>query len=335
VNGLRIEDSASSVVLTKQDGKWVLPDEDAFPADRGAVDRLLDQLAALEKGWPVATTAGAAKRFKVDDTAFERRLTLLANDEVQATLYVGTSPGFRKVHVRPAGADAVYAVAFNTWEASATADDWIDKDILKLDVAEVERVALPSVVIQRDGETLRLAGLTAQEQDDAQAVSALVGRIAGMRVQSVLGTEARPEYGQDTPALALEVVRKGGGALTYRFSKPKDATYYVLKRSDLDQYFEVAEFVVEPIKEAKRDTLVEAPAAPASKEVAHGEGVAAAAAQATPVQGPQGEGATTGTAVGSEPHAETGAQAMAVPVPAAEVEPGADAGDAAPAPVTE
>jgi hypothetical protein len=45
--------------------------------------------------------------------------------------------------------------------------------------------------------------------------------------------------------------------LGYRFSKPEDASYYVLKRSDLDHYFKVAEYMVDPVRETTRGNLVQ------------------------------------------------------------------------------
>lgn len=276
VDGVRIEDGKESLELRRRDGKWRLPGSGDFPADQGAVERLLDQLAGLEQGWPVATTAGAAERFKVADDDFERKLTLLANDRTQAVLYVGTSPGFRKVHVRPADKDTVYAVSFNTWEVNAKADDWIDKGILKLDPAEVTEVEIPGVHLKREGEVLKLADLSDQEETDSQQAKALVDKLAGLRIESVLGSEVKPEYRQDAPEMEINLTRKGGESLNYRFSKPKDATYYVLKRSDLDDYFKLAEYAVDPIKQATREKLVHAKPAPAP-----------AAAEA-PVAGPAG-----------------------------------------------
>lgn len=258
VDELRIEDGEMSVVLHKRDDQWLLPESGDFPADQSAVDQLLVTLSRLPKGWPVATTAGAAQRFEVDEENFQRKLTLLDQDQVQAVLYVGTSPGFRKVHVRPAGEEAVYAVDFNTWQATAQADDWIDKDILKLNAAEVQRVEMPDFVLQREGERLQVVDQA--EQTDAQEVRSLVGKLAGLRIQSLLGSEAKSEYQEEEPELEFKVTLKDGEILTYRFFKPEEGFYYVLKRSDLDPYFKVAEFMVKPIQEVQRENLVKAKA---------------------------------------------------------------------------
>ncbi|ADJ27891.1 DUF4340 domain-containing protein [Nitrosococcus watsonii] len=268
VEGLQIEDGQNSLVLKQQDDQWRLPESGDFPADQDAVERLLDELAGLERGWPVATTPEAAKRFKVDKNAFERKLTLLGKDESEVVLYVGTSPGFRKVHVRPAGEEAVYAVVFNTWEANAKASDWIDKDILKLDANQVIRLEMPDFVLERDGEVLKVADLGAEEETKEEEARALVDKLADLRIQSLLDSEVESEYQQAEPELEIKLVRESGDPLIYRFFKSEEEAYYLLKRSDWEPYFKVAAFVLEPIKEIGRENLVQAKTEETPKETA-------------------------------------------------------------------
>jgi hypothetical protein len=271
VDRLQIESDGKQVSLQKQDGHWLLPDVGHFPADQASVKRLLDSLAGLKQGWPVATTGSAEWRFKVADDQFNTRITLLQGEQPLARLYVGTSPGFRKVHVRPEGAEAVFSVAFNSWEAGAKADDWIDKEILKLDPGTVEEVELPDLTLQRKENGLQVAKLTDQEQTDPEAVSDLIGRLTGLRIQSVLGTQARPEYRLDSPDLELKLVRQQGEPLDYRFAKPEGENNYVLKRSDLDYYFKVPEFSVKPILETDRQKLVQSEIKKPAEETAPAE----------------------------------------------------------------
>jgi len=266
VDGLRIEDGTDSLVLKKQEGKWLLPESGDFPASQANVKRLLDKLAALEKGWPVAKTRSAARRFTVDEEQFERKLTLFADDDAQATLYVGSSPGFRKVYVRPGGENDIFAVDFNTWEAETKDDDWIDKGVLTLDESIVERLEMPGIIMQRQDGRLQVMNLEENEQTNVEESSALLGKLTGLRVQSLLGTDAEPEYRQDEPVLEVRITTEGGGVLDYRFSKPQDASYYVLKRSDLDFFFKVAEHTVNPVREATREKLVQARTEEATKD---------------------------------------------------------------------
>jgi len=256
VDRIRIEDGKQGVLLEKKDAHWELPDLKGFPASNDPVEALLTKLSGLKKGWPVATTAAAAEHFKVDDKDFERRITLSSKGSQVAQLYVGTSPGFRKVHVRPAGEDAVLAVPFNTWEASAKADDWLDKDILRLSEADIQKVELPDLVLQRDRDAFKLADLAPGEETYTQTARSLIGQLANLRIQSLLGSEDKPEYHQDSPTLEVTVTEKDGTQLTYRFSKPEEGAYYVLKRSDLDRWLKVAEYTVKKLKETTRDKLV-------------------------------------------------------------------------------
>jgi len=258
VDEVRISDGKHSLELRKHDGQWQLPGSSDFPADQAAVQRLLEELGALHKGWPVATTAGALKRFKVDDKNFERKVTLLSQDKPQATLYIGTSPGFRKVNVRPDGDSAVYSAAFNTYEVNPVANEWIDKAILELDAKDVARLDMPGFTLQRDGDTLRVANLKAKEQTNEQAAGALLESLAKLRIDGLLGTKPEPEYRLDKPDIEIKVTRTDGDVLDYRFSKPADASYYVLKRSDLDDYFKVTEFAVKAIRDEAREKLVQA-----------------------------------------------------------------------------
>ena len=61
---------------------------------------------------------------------------------------------------------------------------------------------------------------------------------------------------------------QSGEVLSYHFSKPEDASNYVLKRSDLDHYFNAAEYTANPIKETTRENLVPPRTEKASSEPA-------------------------------------------------------------------
>lgn len=256
VDHIRIQDEQQTTVLQRRDDQWLLPDQDGFPTAQGNVKLLLDKLGALQRGWPVATTAGAAKRFKVSEEIFERKITLSKGDKTQADFYMGTSPGFRKVHVRAAGESEIHAVEFAAYEASASPDDWIDKAILQREETDIVQVEMPDFSLRRDGDQWLMSELGEGEETREDEARSLIGKLAGLQIQSVLGTEIKPEYGQDSPDLEFTLVLQDARRVTYRFSKPKDETYFVLKTSDRDHYFKVAEFTVDPIKEMTPDKLV-------------------------------------------------------------------------------
>lgn len=273
VDRVQIEDDSGSVLLARPSENWVLPEYDDFPADQQNVTQLLDKLAAMKRGWPVATTSSASRRFNVADDEFERKLTLLANNDTLAQLYIGNSPGFRKVHVRNADDDEVFAVAFNTWEASADSDDWIDKNMLAFSDEDLLRVEMSDFVLQREDGELRLADLTDQEKTNEQAAQMLVNSLSGIRVESLLDNEDKIASLPDEADFIVNVLLKPDEMLVYRFFKPDEEPHYILKRSDIDHYFELAEFHVNAIKEMTRDKLLQVDVEDALDEITENETV--------------------------------------------------------------
>ncbi len=257
VNRLQIENEAHSVILEKESGQWVLPEKWNYPIDTPTLSQLLDTFSSLDKGWPVATTLGAAERFKVAENDFERKIIFLDGDKPQAKLFIGTSPGFRKTHVRLDGDDHIYAVAMESWKASAEADDWLKKDILSFDVTRVSKLTMADFVLTRTDRTLQPEDLAEQENPDESAISSLMDGLANLRIQSVNGNASKK---MGSPDLVIDLMFEDGKAFNYQFYRPETTEDengdYMLQRSDLPFDFTVAEFAVKPLLEATRNRLI-------------------------------------------------------------------------------
>ena len=131
VTGIRIHvPKGEGVLLAKIDDGWVIPALDGLRAAQSKVSDLLSKLGELEKGLPVATSEAAQKRFKVADHNFERKLTLEGGNGTLATLYLGDSPGFRRLFVRADGDDAVYEAQIGLFDAPDKPDAWSDRTLL-------------------------------------------------------------------------------------------------------------------------------------------------------------------------------------------------------------
>jgi len=310
VDHLTIEGpDGASVVLAKQDKGWVLPDNGGFPADRTQVDTLLSRLEALKRGLPVATTSGALKRFKVSDERFERRVKLEHGDDLLATLYLGSSPDVHHVHARTGKDDAVYTVDFAVYEAPDKAGDWEDKSVLQFPEATLESIDVAGLALHRTPAaasadkgldnsgsggkpagkaTWQIDGLANGEIVNQGGAQDLAGKLARLRIGKVLGSEAKPDYGLDKPALMLSATRKDGGKLEYLLGPTGKDGYAVLKSSARPEYFRIPGYTADAlIKAAGRAQLVQAAPAPAAAHAAAGQ----------PVSGKPGDS----QAVGSKP----------------------------------
>jgi len=270
------------IVLVRQDNGWVLPGTGDYPADKSRVNRLLDELKGLRRGLAVATTKGAQQRFKVNDTAFERRVRLAHGDETLATLYFGTSPGMHRVHARSSEDEAVYTTDFGVYDAPVKPADWEDKGVLKMPPGEVDSISLGDLKLHRlpgggsattaagdegkrqpEKASWTMDGLGANEAVNQANAGALVQQVAGLTVASVLGTVSQPGYGLEKPALSMQVQRKGGKTVEYRIGKRAKESDYVLKASSRPEYFRLPAYTGDALlKAAVRDQLVAVTAKP-------------------------------------------------------------------------
>lgn len=117
------------IELRKKDGKWQIGDD--LPVAENRVDGLLKQLEELRRGWAVATSDEAAKRFEVTDEKFKRKVRFFQDDKEVDTLLVGTSPSFRQTHVRKPGDDAIYSVKLDEFSLATERDNWLDTQLMR------------------------------------------------------------------------------------------------------------------------------------------------------------------------------------------------------------
>lgn len=254
IDNIRIEDRENSVELVRLDDHWQVSKLE-FPANDESVNKLLTTLSTLDMGLPVATTGEAAERFKVTEDNFERRIVLSDADKVVAELYIGGAPALRKVHARLGGDNNIHNVEFNTFDARATADDWIDKEILKRDLADITRAELPIATLVRQDGGIVIEGLKETQQTNTEEAESLLKKVADLEIQSVLG-KSLEDPGKAVNAIKLKL--KDGQEVRYDITKPEDEHYYVLKSSDQPFYFKVATYKLNPIFEAEREKLVQA-----------------------------------------------------------------------------
>jgi hypothetical protein len=281
---------AAKVILAKVDGNWQLPERHNFPADANKVKRLLGRLEGLKHGQPVTTTSAAHVRFKVTDDAFERRITLAAGDQTLARLYLGTSPSVRQVHARVDDQKPVYAVELETHDVPAAADGWEDKTLLEIAKPEIQSIDVAGLHLARMEESVptksttpkdsspttegsseespeagvkpaqpawQATGLIKDETINRDAVNKLAGLLADLQFGSVVGWEAKVEYGLNKPVLRLSLMRKGGQQVEYLLGKTADKEEYTLKVSTRPEYFRLPTYTAKPlINAAKRETLL-------------------------------------------------------------------------------
>ena len=247
VDAMEISDGDSTLRVARANGRWIFPDFHQLPVERAGMDRALIDLPMLARGWPVAGSEAAMERFEVAVDNFQRRVEFFAGGESVGVIYVGTSPGFRKVHVRPAGADAVYAVEFNSFELPTTADEWLDKTLLGL--ADVETIEGLDYTLSRAGDSWTSAS---GETPNPEVLEGLLNGLRNLRVSNVADI-ATAELLGDLDAPPTLVVSSGAERLEYRLYEIDDA--YYIQRDDIPAFFSLGAFDYDRLNDVEAESL--------------------------------------------------------------------------------
>lgn len=294
--------AASQVRLQRGDGGWRIgtpssgeaassgKDEavdEGAPANAEKVDELLERLSRLDSAWPVGTTGEARERFAVTEDGYRKRLVLERGEAEPLVLFLGTSPGFKRLHARRADDDAVFSIPLSDFDLPATADDWLDKALLSAsgEIVRLKRegayeVALVAGSSGEGNSAPRSWSLSALGTGplaevpgvaDPEAVALTLGRFKGLRV---IGRSDLNTSGVVTDRFTLETDL--GDEIRYDLYENSEQDRFALAREGVPGTYEIAGYLAEQLRQSAVDLEL-----PAEDEAADGEaGTSATAGEA-------------------------------------------------------
>ena len=119
------------------------------------------------------------------EDSHQRHIRALSGDDALADVYLGTSPGYRKVHARHADGGDVFAIEFSNYEAGVKAGDWLQRSLLRPEgtLARIERTGDDAFSLARldEGGWEAASGETLDQAE----VDTFVGRFTGLNVTGV------------------------------------------------------------------------------------------------------------------------------------------------------
>lgn len=220
IDELQIEDgSGSSVQLQRRGERWLLPDLSGLPANPARVTKVLEKLTDEDPGWTVAHTLAARQRFQVASYHYRRKVELLSLGQLVGTVYLGTSPGFRKVHARNDADEEIYSLDLNLYDLPMDPGKWLEPRLLQ--------VRAP-VEINADGYSLRRSDgqwqLGTGELPDQRELQALLDALRNLQVLGVALDDAQAAVLDEEAALILDV-NGLAGSLRLEFYRLGDMHY--------------------------------------------------------------------------------------------------------------
>jgi hypothetical protein len=121
----------NETVIARRGEHWVLPELLGLPANADKVNAML-AILDTDHLWPVARSTAARQRFQVADYLYQRKLEIASAKGREAVIYLGTSPGFRKVHARNEAHDEILSIALNVHDVPAFPGAWLDPRLLQI-----------------------------------------------------------------------------------------------------------------------------------------------------------------------------------------------------------
>tara|TARA_R110002124_G_scaffold32999_10_gene110033 strand:+ start:3768 stop:4667 length:900 start_codon:yes stop_codon:yes gene_type:complete len=190
----------NEVVLVRSGKQWLLPELENLPAEATKIDALLQHLTSQPESWPVADSPAARQRFQVADYYYQKRLQLYSGGQHLATIYFGTSPGFRKVHARNDEQDAIYSIAFDAVEVPAVSNAWLDTQLLQIRAPVRIDSDLYNLSFE-DGRWLSATG----GRPDQKELDRLIDTLRNLQVQGTAGEDLQRELSAAEADLVLRV----------------------------------------------------------------------------------------------------------------------------------
>lgn len=183
VDEVTVDDGENTVSLTLSDTQWQLNDEHNTRAATDKVEKLVSEITQLKPGLPVTSTRGAHQQLEVAEDSFQRHITLKAAETIVAELYLGTSPGFRKSHLRQADQDEVFAARLSTFDVPADYDDWLDRKVLAFD--SVDGIRLENLDLAFDNDQWSIVipeGRRETHEVDETGIDSIITQLTTLQV---------------------------------------------------------------------------------------------------------------------------------------------------------
>ena len=224
----------NETVLQKTGERWSLPELEDLPADSAMVDRLLSAITSNDGSWAVAESVAARQRFRVASYHYRRRISLLGENQSLGTVYLGTSPGYRKVYARNEAQNAIYSIQLNVHDVPGNSDAWLDRKLLQTRAPLAITADAYSVRLDGDG---WLSGIN--KVPDERELEALLATLRGLTIEGLASEDEQRDLAETEAELVLAVESLAGEVTLELF---RIAEKYFVHSSEYALFFKLTAY---------------------------------------------------------------------------------------------
>lgn len=142
VQELRLGSEASRIVLKRTEDSWEMTEPAAYPIQQYSVNVVVEAFADVRTKGVVETEPSDLEEFGLGDSAYEVE-AVLADGSTKKLLIGNALPVSGSTYVKPADEAAVYEAADTELTSLyKSAEDFLDKSVLKLEYNEVTSIEL-------------------------------------------------------------------------------------------------------------------------------------------------------------------------------------------------
>ncbi len=257
------DDQGNEILLSQEDGEWVIPEAGDYPARSGSVTSVLSKTVQLESGNLVARTPASHDPLQVAEDNFVRKVILETDEEVSYILYVGSSPRYSATHVRLEGQDETYLVSgISAYELNATPNTWVDTSYVAVDAAGLAEVVLENAngtftFVPEGEDAWTLADLADDETANSTQIRTVVNRASQVSLKRPLGLTEEPDYSLGSPNATVTLVLSDTTESLVIGAHDEEAGSYVVKYSGAPYYVTVSETTLNQLVDATRETFLQ------------------------------------------------------------------------------
>jgi len=235
-----IMDGTKEVSFVKENEEWLVPDHHRYPADPEKIGDLFQKLEKIQIGYVIGKTKPTQKRLGVTDGKYQRKILFQKKpgdkDKSQEGFYLGTSPQFRKIHMRRVDQDNIYITnQIATYDFPVTGENWLNKKVMDIDSKDVVAIELSR---KRGKETFRFTKtekeiiidpikteegeeasnepkfetiwLLGKKEVNKSVFDGMLRKLSRLNLSEVLGKEEKRDYGLKNPQVQVKITFKTG-----------------------------------------------------------------------------------------------------------------------------